>query len=81
MSQPTKANATILFCFAVFNLTNGIDVEETKRKVNYYKKENQTLILKNRERQVRRDSHIHDKICSCDISFGSVYCALLHIVS
>ena len=38
--------------FAVFNLTNGIDVEETKRKVNQYKKDNETSILKNRERQV-----------------------------
>ena len=37
----------------VFNLANGIDVEETKKKMNLYKKENQTLILKNREKQVR----------------------------
>ena len=41
------------FVSIVFNLANGIDVEETKRKMNLYRKENQTLILKNRERQVR----------------------------
>lgn len=43
----------IMICFIVFNLANGVDVEGTKRKMNLYKKENQTLILKNRERQVR----------------------------
>ena len=37
---------------AVFNLANGIDVEEMKQKVEKYKKENQALIMKNRARQV-----------------------------
>lgn len=33
-------------------MTNGVDVEETKQKVETYKKENQALIMKNRARQV-----------------------------
>ena len=37
---------------AVFNLANGIDVEEMKQKVEKYKRENQALIMKNRARQV-----------------------------
>lgn len=37
---------------AVFNLANGIDVEQTRAKVDAYKKENQTQIMKNRDRQV-----------------------------
>lgn len=40
------------FSFAVFNLTNGIDVEETKRKVELYKKENQEFIRRNRSKMV-----------------------------
>ena len=36
----------------VFNLANGIDVEEMKQKVEKYKRENQALIMKNRARQV-----------------------------
>lgn len=54
-------NFIIIFFFLVFNLSNGVDVEETKRKVNHYKKENQTMILKNRERQVRKQY-----ACSCN---------------
>ena len=37
---------------AVFNLANGVDVEEMKQKVEIYKRENQALIMKNRARQV-----------------------------
>lgn len=40
------------FSVTVFNLANGVDVEQTKARVEAYKKENQTLILKNRDRQV-----------------------------
>ena len=36
----------------VYNLTNGIDVEETKQKTEWYRKENQAIIMKIRERQV-----------------------------
>ena len=36
----------------VFNLSNGVEVEETKSKVDRYKKENQTHIMRNRMRQV-----------------------------
>ena len=36
----------------VFNLANGIDVEITKQKIDEYKKNNQALIMKNRQKQV-----------------------------
>ena len=36
----------------VYNLTNGIDVDETRYRVEQYKKENQALIIKNRDKQV-----------------------------
>ena len=42
----------LLISDAVFNLANGIDVEEMKQKVEKYKRENQALIMKNRARQV-----------------------------
>ena len=46
---------SVFDCFvAVFNLANGIDVEETKRKVDNYKKENQELIKKNRSKLVKK---------------------------
>ena len=38
---------------AVFNLANEIDVEQTKKKVESYRKDNQTVIMKNRDRTVR----------------------------
>ena len=48
---------------AVFNLANGIDVEEMKQKVEKYKRENQALIMKNRARQVGNDACLfHTKI-------------------
>lgn len=37
---------------AVFNLTNGRDMEETRARVDSYRKENQTTIIRNRMRQV-----------------------------
>lgn len=39
---------------AVYNLANGIDVEETRHRVERYKKENQAQIVKNRDRLVRQ---------------------------
>ena len=51
---------------AVFNLANGIDVEEMKQKVEKYKRENQALIMKNRARQVMmRVSVIPKSILIC----------------
>lgn len=38
---------------AVFNLSNGIDVEATKKKVESYKRDNKDLIQRNKLRQVR----------------------------
>ena len=46
----------------VYNLTNGIDVEETKEKIEAYRKENQALILKNRVRQQREEQAIKDEL-------------------
>lgn len=42
-----------MFVALVFNLANGEDVEATRAKVDTYRKENQTLIMRNRMRQVR----------------------------
>ena len=50
---------------AVFNLANGIDVEEMKQKVDKYKRENQALIMKNRARQVMCVSVIPKSILIC----------------
>ena len=50
---------------AVFNLANGIDVEEMKQKVEKYKRENQALIMKNRARQVMRVYVIPKSILVC----------------
>ena len=44
--------ALISTLLAVYNLANGINVEETRHLVEQYKKENQTVIAKNRARQV-----------------------------
>ena len=38
--------------FAVFNLTNGIDVKETEERIDAYKKENQEVIKKNKSKLV-----------------------------
>ena len=35
-----------LFLFLVFNLANKVNVEETKKKIELYKKENERLIKK-----------------------------------
>jgi len=51
-------------CFAllVYNLSNHIDIEETKAKVEAYRRENQTAIMGNRIRQVK-GSHIVEHSC------------------
>ena len=36
----------------MYNLANGINVDETRHLVEQYKKDNQTVIVKNRARQV-----------------------------
>ena len=41
-----------IYFFAVFNLTNGTDVENTKKLVEQNKRENQELIKKNRMKLV-----------------------------
>ena len=34
-------------------MCNGVDVEATKEKIERYRRDHQTMIMKNRERQVR----------------------------
>ena len=55
----------LLISDAVFNLANGIDVEEMKQKVEKYKRENQALIMKNRARQVIYVCVIQGSILIC----------------
>ena len=45
----TSSNSPLL----VFNLTNGIDVDETKRKIDEYVLENRKSIDQNRRKMVR----------------------------
>lgn len=42
----------IMFIALVFNLTNNIDEEATKKSMEEYRRNNQKLILKNRAKQV-----------------------------
>jgi CDK-activating kinase assembly factor MAT1 len=46
----------------VFNLANGIDVEGTKLRVEQYKKENQTIIAKNRQKLLRKEQTINETL-------------------
>ena len=39
----------------MFNLTNGIDVESTKARVEEYKKKNKAMILKTRQENVTKN--------------------------
>ncbi|ELT91136.1 hypothetical protein CAPTEDRAFT_89450 [Capitella teleta] len=48
----------------VFNLTNGIDLEETKRKVELYKKEHQDSIRKNRAKMSKEEEELEDMIAT-----------------
>ena len=40
---------------AVFNLCNGVDVEATRVRMERYRRDHQTLIMKNRDKQVRME--------------------------
>lgn len=51
ISHQYLVHHTVWLC-TVYNLTNGIDVDETRYRVEQYKKENQALIVKNRDKQV-----------------------------
>ena len=46
----------------VFNFANNIDVEETKRRVEQYKKDNFKVIERNRTAQCRQDAYLKEKI-------------------
>lgn len=46
----------------IFNLANDIDVEETKKKIEQYKKENQESINKNRGKKSRDQEEIEEII-------------------
>lgn len=41
-----------MFLFTVFNLTNGIDVEQTRLDIESYRKENQDIIRRNKLKKV-----------------------------
>ena len=56
MNTPYTYN-NMLFFFSVFNLANDVDVEDTKRQIEIYKRENADLIKKNRTKLV----------CFCDL--------------
>ena len=43
-----------VFSFVVWNLANNIEVDETNRKIEVYKKENEVLIKKNAVKNVRK---------------------------
>lgn len=51
----------------IYNLANNIDVESTKRKIEQYKKENKTLIMKNKSKLSKEEEELeefleHEKI-------------------
>lgn len=51
----------------IYNLANNIDVESTKRKIEQYKKENKTLIMKNKGKLSKEEEELeefleHEKI-------------------
>lgn len=51
----------------IYNLTNNIDVESTKRKIELYKKENKALIMKNKGKLSKEEEELeelleHEKI-------------------
>ena len=43
---------SLLAMHTVYNLCHGVDVEQTKERMEQYRKEHQTLIMRNRERKV-----------------------------
>lgn len=42
----------------IYNLTNGIDVEETKQQIDQYRKENQEIIKKNRSKLSKDEQYL-----------------------
>ena len=42
----------------VFNLCNGVDVEATRERMEHYRRDHQTLIMKNRDKQVYRNGAV-----------------------
>ncbi|XP_064403367.1 CDK-activating kinase assembly factor MAT1-like isoform X1 [Halichondria panicea] len=54
----------------IYNLANGVDVDQTRAKMDAYKKDNQTLIMKNRDRQLRVEkvlmNQIHQEVAERD---------------
>ena len=52
----TATFAVIISISLVFNLVNKVDVEETKRKVEAYRKLNEKLIRKNNAKLVSQSS-------------------------
>ena len=44
--------------FIVWNLSNGVDVDETRKAVEKYKKDNEALIRKNNVKMVYQHMHM-----------------------
>lgn len=61
-------HATFLLSFEVWNLANGEDVEETKKQVEKYKKDNENLIRKNNFKLVSLTSFFHPPLISSTYS-------------
>ena len=54
-----KSEIRIISWILVWNLANNIEVEETNRRVEQYKKENESLIKKNAMKNVRYLESFH----------------------
>lgn len=46
----------------VFNLTNNVDVEVTKKKIEQYKKDNKALIIRNKSKLSKDEEYLEDLI-------------------
>lgn len=57
-----------MLSFEVWNLANGEDVEETKKQVEKYKKDNENLIRKNNFKLVSLTSFFHPPLISSTYS-------------
>lgn len=62
-------NSLTLMCLlSVFNLSQNIDVDETRRQIEQYKRENQSLIKKNKSKLVSY-SFMNNRTCEIIVNF------------
>lgn len=71
---------TVVFClsniYAVFNLTNNVDLENTKKKMELYQKDNKEVIQKNKIKLVSLTSLPYN-FCSLAKELKDVQCGAL----